>query len=54
MATDRMPREQCFFGQCHDFAPKEAADPDILWDDFPFLRALATSDMQNDCEFFAD
>ncbi|XP_045901943.1 granulocyte colony-stimulating factor receptor isoform X2 [Micropterus dolomieu] len=48
MATERMPREQCFFGSCHDFAPEEAADPDILWDDFPFLRALAMNDTQND------
>lgn len=48
MATDGMPREQCFFGPCHDCVPKEAADPDILWDDFPFLRALAMNDAQTD------
>ncbi len=48
MATDEMQREQCFFGQCHDCVPEEAADPGILWDDFPFLRALAMNDAQND------
>lgn len=48
MATDGVPRKQCFFGPCQDFVPKEVEDPDTLWDDFPFLRALATNDMQND------
>ncbi|XP_070768159.1 granulocyte colony-stimulating factor receptor [Enoplosus armatus] len=48
MATDGMPREQCFFGSCHDCVPEEAADPGILWDDFPFLRALAMNDTEND------
>ncbi|XP_044064398.1 granulocyte colony-stimulating factor receptor [Siniperca chuatsi] len=47
-ANDGMSREQCFFGPCHDCAPEEVADPDILWDDFPFLRALAMNDTQND------
>ncbi|XP_073342196.1 granulocyte colony-stimulating factor receptor [Pagrus major] len=44
MATDGMTKKQCFFGPCHDCVPEEAADPDILWDDFPFLRALAMND----------
>lgn len=48
METDGMPREQCFFGPCDDCIPEEAADPAILWDDFPFLQALAMNEMQND------
>ncbi|TKS82367.1 Granulocyte colony-stimulating factor receptor [Collichthys lucidus] len=48
MTTDGMPREQCFFGPCDDCIPEEAADPAILWDDFPFLQALAMNEMQND------
>ncbi|XP_039974588.1 granulocyte colony-stimulating factor receptor isoform X2 [Xiphias gladius] len=48
MATDGIPREQCFFGPCHDFLAAEGADPVTLWDDFPFLRALAMNDTQND------
>ncbi|XP_036931307.1 granulocyte colony-stimulating factor receptor [Acanthopagrus latus] len=44
MATDGMTKEQCFFGPCHDCVLEEAADPPILWDDFPFLRALAMND----------
>ncbi|XP_070692178.1 granulocyte colony-stimulating factor receptor [Pempheris klunzingeri] len=48
MATDGMPREQCFFGPCHDGVTEEGEDPDILWDDFPFLRALAMNETQND------
>ncbi|XP_018555599.1 granulocyte colony-stimulating factor receptor [Lates calcarifer] len=48
MATDGMPREQCFFGPSHDCVAEEGADPAILWDDFPFLRALAMNDTQND------
>ncbi|XP_068613771.1 granulocyte colony-stimulating factor receptor-like [Brachionichthys hirsutus] len=45
METDRMPVEQCFFGPCHDCVSEEAEDPDILWNDFPFLRALAMNDL---------
>lgn len=48
MGSDGMPREQCFFGPCHDCVPKDGADPVIVWDDFPFLRALAMNDTQND------
>ncbi|XP_051262889.1 granulocyte colony-stimulating factor receptor [Dicentrarchus labrax] len=48
MATEGLSREQCFFGKCHDCVPEEKADSDILWDDFPFLRALAMNDTQND------
>lgn len=48
MTTEGMPKEQCFFGPCHDLVPEEGADPVILWDDFPFLQALATYDTQND------
>lgn len=49
MATDGMSSEQCFFGPCHDdYAPEESVDPGVLWDDFPFLRALSLNDTQND------
>ncbi|XP_054477228.1 granulocyte colony-stimulating factor receptor isoform X2 [Anoplopoma fimbria] len=48
MATVGMPSEQCFFGPSHDCVPEKGADPDILWDDFPFLRALALNDTEND------
>uniref|UniRef100_A0A3P8S9K8 Colony stimulating factor 3 receptor n=1 Tax=Amphiprion percula TaxID=161767 RepID=A0A3P8S9K8_AMPPE len=48
MGSDEMPREQCFFGPCHDCVPNVGADPGIVWDDFPFLRALAMNDAQND------
>lgn len=48
VTTDGMPREQCFFGPCHDCVLKKEEEADILWDDFPFLRALAMNDMQND------
>ncbi|KAL3059818.1 hypothetical protein OYC64_014419 [Pagothenia borchgrevinki] len=44
MATDK----QCFFGPCHDCVPEKGTDPRILWDDFPFLRALALNDSQID------
>lgn len=48
MASDGMSTEQCFFGPCHDTIPKESRDPIILWDEFPFLQALAMNDTQND------
>ncbi|XP_042346164.1 granulocyte colony-stimulating factor receptor [Plectropomus leopardus] len=38
VAADGMPNEQCFFGPCHDCVPEKGAD--ILWEEFPFLRAL--------------
>lgn len=47
MATDGMPGEQCFFGLGHDCAVEEGADPVFIWDEFPFLKALATNDTQN-------
>lgn len=46
--TDGMSVEQCFFGPCHDSVSDDAADPDVLWKDFPFLRALAMNDSQYD------
>ncbi|KAA8591763.1 hypothetical protein FQN60_017137 [Etheostoma spectabile] len=48
MASDRVPSEQCFFGPSHDCVPEKGPDPGIVWDDFPFLRALALNDTQND------
>ncbi|XP_028436646.1 granulocyte colony-stimulating factor receptor isoform X2 [Perca flavescens] len=48
VARNRMPSDQCFFGPSHDCVPEKGADPGILWDDFPFLRALALNDTQND------
>lgn len=48
MFTEAMSVEQCFFGPSHDCEPEEEADPFTLWDDFPFLRALAMNDNQND------
>ncbi|XP_068180635.1 granulocyte colony-stimulating factor receptor isoform X2 [Antennarius striatus] len=46
--TNGMPVEQCFFGPCHDCVSEEAEDPDVLWNDFPFLRALAMNDVYNE------
>ncbi|XP_047455669.1 granulocyte colony-stimulating factor receptor [Mugil cephalus] len=43
-----MSGEQCLFGPSHDGVPEEGPDPVALWDDFPFLRALAMNDTQND------
>uniref|UniRef100_A0A3B4YYQ3 Interleukin-6 receptor subunit beta-like n=1 Tax=Stegastes partitus TaxID=144197 RepID=A0A3B4YYQ3_9TELE len=48
VGSDGMPREQCFFGPCHDCVPKDGPDPVIVWDDFPFLQALAMNEPQND------
>ncbi|KAM6910526.1 granulocyte colony-stimulating factor receptor [Xenentodon cancila] len=48
MAADGMPREQCFFGSCHECLPEEGEDPVIVWDEFPFLQALAMNDTEND------
>ncbi|XP_069559935.1 granulocyte colony-stimulating factor receptor [Brachyistius frenatus] len=47
MSTHGMLREHCFFGSCHDSVPEDEADPVIVWDDFPFLQALAMNDTQN-------
>lgn len=46
MTTDRM-NEQCFFGSCHG-GGSENEDSTVLWNDFPFLRALVMSDTEND------
>ncbi|XP_034554640.1 granulocyte colony-stimulating factor receptor [Notolabrus celidotus] len=48
MATDERPTEQCFFGPSHDCVATEGKDLHLLWDDFPFLRALAINDSEND------
>ncbi|XP_061574458.1 granulocyte colony-stimulating factor receptor [Cololabis saira] len=48
MVVDGMPREQCFFGSCHECLPEEGEDSVIVWDEFPFLRALAMNDTIND------
>ncbi|XP_033495514.2 granulocyte colony-stimulating factor receptor [Epinephelus lanceolatus] len=48
LAADGMRNEQCFFGPCHDCVPEEDAGPGVLWDDFPFLRALSLNDTHND------
>lgn len=48
MAAHGPQGEQCFFGPSHDCVVEEGADSVILWDDFPFLRALAMNDTQND------
>lgn len=47
MGTDEMYKEQRFFGPCNDCV-KDEMDPVIPWDDFPFLRALAMNDIQNE------
>ncbi|XP_059194532.1 granulocyte colony-stimulating factor receptor [Centropristis striata] len=47
MGSNGMPSEQCFFGPCHDSEPEKGADLSILWDDFPFLRALRSNDTEN-------
>lgn len=47
MGTDEMYKEQRFFGPCNDCV-KDEMDPVIPWNDFPFLRALATNDIQNE------
>ncbi|XP_076592347.1 granulocyte colony-stimulating factor receptor [Chaetodon auriga] len=48
MATSGMQKEQCFFGPCHDSVTEEGPDPEVLWNDFPFLRALAMNDSEKD------
>lgn len=48
LALGGMTEEQHFFGPSHDCVPEEVADPESLWDDFPFLRALAMNDTEND------
>lgn len=48
VSADGTASEQCFFGPCDDCVPEREEDPDIVWDDFPFLRALAIIDSEND------
>uniref|UniRef100_A0A7N6AG06 Colony stimulating factor 3 receptor (granulocyte) n=1 Tax=Anabas testudineus TaxID=64144 RepID=A0A7N6AG06_ANATE len=48
MANHELLEEQCFFGPSHDCVPEEGTDSVIVWDDFPFLQALAMNDTQND------
>ncbi|XP_037310513.2 granulocyte colony-stimulating factor receptor [Pungitius pungitius] len=48
MGTVKMPDEQCFFGPSHDCVPETGEGGGTLWDDFPFLRALALNDTEND------
>lgn len=48
VASDGMQMEQCFFGPCPDDGPEEETDAVFQWEDFPFLRALAMNDTQND------
>lgn len=45
--VDNDTGKQCFFGPSNDFV-KEEADTEIPWDDFPFLRALAMNQVQNE------
>lgn len=46
MTKDVAPCEQCFFGPSVDCRPSEEAT-DIVWDDFPFLQALAVNEEQD-------
>lgn len=48
LGTDDKSREQCFFGPWDDCAPEIEEASDIVWNDFPFLRALAMTDTEND------
>ncbi|XP_068426122.1 granulocyte colony-stimulating factor receptor isoform X2 [Clinocottus analis] len=48
MTSVGMPSEQCFFGPSHDCEPEKGEGPDILCDDFPFLRALSLKYTEND------
>ncbi|KAM8869774.1 granulocyte colony-stimulating factor receptor isoform 2-T2 [Spinachia spinachia] len=48
MATVGIPDEQSFFGPSHDCVPETGEGSGILWDNFPFLRALALNDSEND------
>ncbi|KAM4735338.1 granulocyte colony-stimulating factor receptor-like isoform 2-T2 [Anableps anableps] len=40
-------REQCFFGPCDDISEGEE-EPPTVWEDFPFLCALAMNESEND------
>ncbi|XP_015230169.1 PREDICTED: interleukin-6 receptor subunit beta-like [Cyprinodon variegatus] len=45
--SDGMPKEQCFFGPCDDDIPEEQNNQGVIWDDFPFLRALAMNEREH-------
>lgn len=47
VANDGMPMEQCFFGPCDDITEGKE-NTVIVWEDFPFLRALAMNEVEND------
>lgn len=47
VANDGMPMEHCFFGPC-DVITEGKEDADIVWEDFPFLRALTMTENEND------
>uniref|UniRef100_A0A3Q2NN09 Colony stimulating factor 3 receptor n=1 Tax=Fundulus heteroclitus TaxID=8078 RepID=A0A3Q2NN09_FUNHE len=48
VATNGMPRHDCFFGPSDEDVPGGKKDPALIWDDFPFLHALAMNEMEND------
>ncbi|XP_056300982.1 granulocyte colony-stimulating factor receptor isoform X2 [Pseudoliparis swirei] len=48
MGSVGMQSEQCFFGPSHDCVPEKGADPGLLCDDFPFLRALSLKQTEID------
>ncbi|XP_020489152.1 granulocyte colony-stimulating factor receptor isoform X1 [Labrus bergylta] len=48
MATDQRPTEQCFFGPDLDCVTNKGKELETMWDDFPFLRALAMTETEID------
>ncbi|XP_041845048.1 granulocyte colony-stimulating factor receptor [Melanotaenia boesemani] len=48
MAANEMHIEQCFFGPNNENVPERGEDRISIWDDFPFLQALAINDTEND------
>uniref|UniRef100_A0A1A8R5A3 Colony stimulating factor 3 receptor (Granulocyte) n=1 Tax=Nothobranchius pienaari TaxID=704102 RepID=A0A1A8R5A3_9TELE len=48
VTRDEMSREQCFFSPCDGCSPEREKESTIVWDDFPFLQALAMNDAEND------
>uniref|UniRef100_A0A3B3ZE06 Colony stimulating factor 3 receptor (granulocyte) n=1 Tax=Periophthalmus magnuspinnatus TaxID=409849 RepID=A0A3B3ZE06_9GOBI len=45
---DKTKEEQCFFGSSDSEEIDQVPEPDISWDQFPFLRALAMNDAENE------
>uniref|UniRef100_A0A3B3ZDZ7 Colony stimulating factor 3 receptor (granulocyte) n=1 Tax=Periophthalmus magnuspinnatus TaxID=409849 RepID=A0A3B3ZDZ7_9GOBI len=43
---DKTKEEQCFFGSSDSEEIDQVPEPDISWDQFPFLRALSTHHIQ--------